>query len=65
MSAKVVYKILAILLGFGLIIGGFIVFGDAIEGRIKVLDIIVSCAIFLQFVAHLQNPVFSLFLKFN
>ena len=50
MTAKRFYNILAILLGYGLIIGGFLVFGDSLEDKVKILDIIVSCLIFTQFV---------------
>lgn len=57
MTAKRFYNILAILLGYGLIIGGFLVFGESLENKVKILDIIVSCLIFTQFV---QFTLFSL-----
>lgn len=59
MTAKRFYNILAILLGYGLIIGGFLVFGESLEDKVKILDIIVSCLIFTQFV------LFSLFPLIN
>ena len=48
MNAKNVYITLAVLIGFGMIIGGFIVFGGALPTNIRVLDIIVSCMVFFQ-----------------
>lgn len=60
MSAKVFYKILAILLGYGLIIGGFIVFGESLEDRVKILDIVVSCLIFTQLVQFMLFPLIDL-----
>ena len=57
MSVKRIYNISAILLGYGLIIGGFVVFGESIEDNVKILDIIVSCLIFTQFV---QFTIFRL-----
>lgn len=60
MSAKLIYNILAILLGYSLIIGGFIVFGESIETRTKILDIIVSCLIFTQFVQFTLFPLINL-----
>lgn len=45
-----VYSVGAAILGFGLIIGGWIIFGESLEQDIKILDIIASCIIYLQFV---------------
>lgn len=50
MSAKNIFHILAILLGYGLIISGFFVLGATLEDNIKLLDIFMSCLIFTQFV---------------
>ena len=46
--AGIIYQIMALILGYGLIIGGFIIFGDSLNDNIKILDIIVSCLIFTQ-----------------
>ena len=59
MSAKSFYNTLAILLGYGLIIGGFIVFGESLENKIKILDIVVSCIIYTQFVQFLIFPLIN------
>lgn len=53
---KNIYKFLAILLGYGLIIGGFIVFGKSIESDVKVLDIISLCVIYTVFVRFAIFP---------
>lgn len=60
MSIKNIYKSLAILLGYGLIIGGFIVFGESLEDRVRILDIVVSCVIFTQFVEFLLFPLINM-----
>ena len=59
MSAKRFYNIFAILLGYDLIIGGFLVFGESLEDKIKILDIIVSCLIFTQFVQFSLFPLIN------
>lgn len=59
MNAKRIYNILAIILGYGLIIGGFIVFGERLETKIKILDIIVLCLIFTQFVQFTLFPLIN------
>lgn len=60
MAAKRLYNILAILLGYGLIIGGFLIFGESLENKVKILDIIVSCLIFTQFVQFSLFPLINL-----
>lgn len=60
MTAKRFYNILAILLGYGLIIGGFLVFGESLYNKVKILDIIVSCLIFTQFVQFSLFPLINL-----
>lgn len=60
MSAKKFYNILAILLGYGLIIGGFIVFGESLEYRVKILDVIVSCFIFTLLTQFMLFPLINL-----
>ena len=60
MNAKTIYKILAHLLGYGLIIGGFIIFGDAIETKTRVMDIIISCLIYTQLVEFTIFPMVNL-----
>ena len=46
MNAKTFFSIATILLGYGLIIGGFTLFGKSLENEIKILDIVVSCLLF-------------------
>ncbi len=48
MNAKNVYITLAVLIGFGVIIGGFVLFGASLPTDIRVMDIIVSCMVFFQ-----------------
>ena len=57
MSAKNVYLVLAVLLGYGLIIGGFVAFGQSLKQSVRVLDIIVSCLIFTQFTQFAIFPL--------
>lgn len=57
---KTFYKVLAILLGYGLIIAGFIVFGTSMADNVRILDIVVSCLIFTQFVEFLFVPLVNL-----
>ena len=52
-----IYKALALILGYGLIIACFIIFGALLETETLVLDIIVSCLIFTQFTALLFFPL--------
>ena len=59
MTTKRFYNILAILLGYGLIIGGFLVFGESLDNKVKILDIIVSCLIFTQFVQFSLFPLIN------
>lgn len=59
MTPKRFYNILAILLGYGLIIGGFLVFGESLENKVKILDIIGSCLIFTQFVQFSLFPLIN------
>lgn len=59
MTVKMFYNILAILLGYGLIIGGFLVFGESLEDKIKILDIIVICLFFTQFVQFSLFPLIN------
>lgn len=54
---KTFYKILAILLGYGLIIAGFIVFGELLPDDVRVLDIIVTCLMFTQLVEFFFFPL--------
>lgn len=60
MNAKEIYKLLSILLGYGLIIASFIIFGENIETNIKFLDIIVSCLILTHFFQFLLFPLINL-----
>lgn len=59
MNTKQIYNLLAIILCYGLIIGGFIFFGKSLETKIILLDIIVSCLIFTQFVQFTLFPLFN------
>ncbi len=59
MTAKRFYNILAFLLGYGLIIGGFLVYGESLENEVKILDIIVSCLIFTQFFQFSLFPLIN------
>lgn len=59
MNIKDIYNTLAILLGYGLIIGGFFVFGESLEDRIRILDIVVTCLIFTQFVQFTIFPLIN------
>ena len=54
------YRALALILGYGLIIACFIIFGGAfIETKVLVLDIIVSCMIFTQFAVFMFFPLIN------
>lgn len=64
MNAKKIYRALAILLGYGLIIACFILFGQSLEKNVRILDIIITCLVFTQFamftifpLINLNNPV--------
>lgn len=46
---KKVYSWLIVLLGAGLIIGGFLIWGDNLEPKVKYLDIVVSLVLFSQY----------------
>ena len=60
MSEKHVYLLLACLLGYGLIIWGFITFGASLERSVRILDIVVSCLIFTQFIQLTLTPIIRL-----
>ena len=60
MSAKHIYRLLAIFLGYGLIICGFFVFGENLQKETKYLDIFMSCLIFTQFVEFTLFPLVNL-----
>lgn len=60
MSTKNIYNLLATLLGYGLIIAGFIVFGESLERNIKILDIVVCCLVFSQFSMFTLFPLINL-----
>lgn len=60
MSAKDIYKAFALVLGYGLIIGGVLVFGEGLEQRIQVLDIVVLCVLFSQFAFFTFFPLVNL-----
>lgn len=60
MNAKLFYRILTILLGYGLIIGGFISFGKSLDNNILVLDIVASCLVYTQLVQLFVFPMIDL-----
>ena len=60
MNAKSIYLILSILLGYGLIIGGFFIFGTSIIDKIKVLDIFVSIIVYTLLIQVLVYPLVNL-----
>ena len=60
MDAKTLYKILALLLGLGLIIGGFCLFGQSLENKILILDIIVSILVYMQLTQFAIYPLIDL-----
>jgi hypothetical protein len=51
------YNLLAILLGYGLIIAGFILLGNSLERNVLIMDIVVSCLLFTQVVQLLVFPM--------
>ncbi len=57
MNIRSFYNILAIVLGFGLIIGGFIVFGQDIEQCTRTLDIVVACLVYYTLVQFAVFPL--------
>lgn len=60
MTPKSFYKLLAILLGYALIIAGFVVLGAPLSDKVRILDIVVSCVIFTQFVLFTLFPMINL-----
>lgn len=57
MSAKRFYHVLAALLGYALIIGGFVVFGSALDSDVRLLDVVVACVVFTQAVLMSAFPI--------
>lgn len=60
MNAKKIYRALAILLGYGLIIVCFILFGQSLEKNVRILDIIITCLVFTQFAMFTIFPLVNL-----
>lgn len=60
MNARKIYSALAIILGYGLIITGFVLFGQSIEQHVRVLDIVVTCLVFTQFALFTVFPLINL-----
>ena len=54
---KIFYKALAILLGYGIIIAGFILFGATLKDEVRILDIVVSCVMFTQIAEFFFFPL--------
>ncbi len=50
MNAHIFIKFLSIVLGYALVISSFLVFGQSLETDILILDIIVSCCLYTNFV---------------
>lgn len=49
MTARKFYTLLALVMGYGLIIGGWLLFKEHLEQRVMILNIVASCMIFTQF----------------
>lgn len=47
-NAILFFKLFVTLLGYGLIIGGFIVFGESIPEDVRYLDMVVTCLLYTQ-----------------
>ena len=60
MNAKTFYKILALSLGLGLIIGGFCLFGQSLDNKILILDIIVSILVYIQLSQFVIYPLIDM-----
>lgn len=60
MKAKGILSILTILLGYGLIIGGFTILGEDLEQDIRVLDTVVSCFLFSLLIQVAFYPLVNL-----
>ena len=60
MNAKSIYKTLVILLGYGLVIAGFVLLGAGLDNKVKTLDIIASCLIITQFMEFTLFPLVNL-----
>lgn len=60
MSAKNIYQALTLLLGYGLIIAGVLIFGDELPRNIQILDIVVLCVVFSQFAIFTFFPLVNL-----
>ena len=58
--ATIILKILTLILGYGLVIGSFFLFGENIEKNVFILDIVVSCIIFTNFAHILLLPMVNL-----
>lgn len=57
---KIFYKALAILLGYGIIIAGFVLFGASLDDDVRILDIVVSCIVFTQLVEFFFFPLIDI-----
>lgn len=57
---KNIYRLLAILLGYGIIIASFVIFGASLDDKIKILDIIVSCLVYTLFIQFMIFPLVNL-----
>ena len=60
MNSHLFYKTLSIVLGLGLIIACFMIFGASLEKEIRILDIIVCCLIYTQLAQLFIFPMIAL-----
>ena len=59
-NAMFILRIVITLIGYGLIIGGFLLFGDFLPEDVMYLDMVVSCLIFTQLPVLLYFPLINL-----
>lgn len=48
MNAKKIYTTLTSIVGIGVIIAAYLVFGESLTNKVKLLDIVITCFLFLQ-----------------
>lgn len=60
MKVSGIYRALAILLCYALVIVGFIIFGTALEDKLRILDIVVSCLVMTQFTQYAIFPLVNM-----
>lgn len=60
MNLSKVYTFLALLLCYGLVIAGFLVFGADMERKLMILDIAVACLVLTQYCHFAVSPLINL-----